>query len=1097
MGAGSVRQGQVYVEIGADPTKFFAALNKINRRISQMGRAMSGIGASVGAAGLGMAAPFIASIRAGAKFEDTLLNIRASTNSTAAELQQVRTSAMDMSAAMGIGPTKVAGAMLELLKAGMKMEDVLGGAGKAAIEFATVGQMDIGNAAVVMSDAMNVFGVSANEAANAISSAADGSSTSIEGMAQAFSMSSAVAALANQSIQDLSGALAILANNGVKGSDAGTSVKTMLLRIMAPAEDGAAAMREIGLSINSFRNADGKVKPMVEIIRTLTKATEGMDNAARDDIFRRIFGSDAIRAASIFANVGVAGFEEMSDAMKNAMPVAQKFKELMGGLTGAAGSILAAMERLGIAISDALGGAIKSVIPPILGLINGLTEFAIKNKDAVANAAKFALGMIVAGGALTGLGISLQLASFAFGGLLKAAALVVSPIGLVAKAALFAGSSFTHVGGSLALLSTKGVGGVLIMATRSGLALSRLSAGFGVFAGQALIAGSKVAAAMTGTALAGVVTFARAGLAAVANYAARSTAILTVAAANSGRQATAQVAATVSVISASIARAAEGNARAAAMGIASLVKFGSAGVANAMVAAASIARASAEGGTALAVMGARGASAVARIGTTAIASSTAAAGSIASVGASAAKASTFSAAAILSAVGKMIAGAAATSAAWVAGFARMTAASVASGAVAAGAFLLPFAGIAVAIAAAVATFATFKNEIFAALAPVGDLVSSAASAISGGFNTAVADGAVVFSDLYATATTTFNGIYEAISNGDLSGAMDVLWKGLVAGWLRGTEAIMGYVDSWITSIQNVFTDMGTGIAIIWDSIWTTLATTQIGAAILGVFDNIANSVMATWDWLVGSIQKGWIRVQSLITGAKDADKRIAEIDDANKARAEQRRQLRPGVEARQETAKREGDKMRRDSLERQTAMGAAGEATKAEREAENKRRADARRAATVQAEGELAAVGKDKRESRARAQHAEDLGGSIGSATTMEELRALAEEFHLLREAGRLTTEQEQKLGKALDDASERITQDNSGKPSDGSKETPEELAKRAGDFAASKVEAAGTFSSFNLGGMGFGGSLQERIAKATEDTARGVKNMGEPQVAA
>jgi TP901 family phage tail tape measure protein len=177
----------------------------------------------------------------GQRISQTLLNIQASTGATAQELDRLKAASMQMSQAMGVGPTQIANSFVELLKAGMSVEQVLGGAGKAAIEFATVGQMDVAEAGVVMADAMKVFGVTADVAANAISSAADASSTSIEGLSQAFAQVSAVAALANQSIGSTSAALAILANAGVKGSDAGTSLKTMLLRLMAPADEAVGA----------------------------------------------------------------------------------------------------------------------------------------------------------------------------------------------------------------------------------------------------------------------------------------------------------------------------------------------------------------------------------------------------------------------------------------------------------------------------------------------------------------------------------------------------------------------------------------------------------------------------------------------------------------------------------------------------------------------------------------------------------------------------------------------------------------------------------------------------------------------------------------
>jgi len=333
--AGAIKGGGVFVEIGADPRKFFATLNKVNKAMGDMGRSLAGAGAKLGGIGVATLAPFAAAVRQGTAYQSTLLNIQASTGATAQELDRLKAASMQMSEAMGVGPTQITNSFLELLKAGMSVEQVLGGAGQAAIEFATVGQMDVAAAGVVMADAMNVFGVSANTAANAISSAADASSTSIEGMSQAFSQVSAVAALANQSIGDTSAALAILANAGVKGSDAGTSLKTMLLRLMAPADEAVGALASIGLSVSSFRNADGSMKPLVEIIRTLNGAMGDLGREAQDDIFKNIFGQDAIRAAAILTSTGVDGFNDMTAAMGGAMSVGDKFKTMMSGLAGA------------------------------------------------------------------------------------------------------------------------------------------------------------------------------------------------------------------------------------------------------------------------------------------------------------------------------------------------------------------------------------------------------------------------------------------------------------------------------------------------------------------------------------------------------------------------------------------------------------------------------------------------------------------------------------------------------------------------------------------------------------------------------------------
>jgi len=897
----------VFVEIGADPRAFFSALRRVNKAVANMGRSLSSGGGRLAAAGVGMAAPIAAAVRQGAAFESTLLNIRASTGATSGEIDKITSSAMDMSKALGVGPTEAAHGMLELLKAGMSLESVLGGAGKSALEFAKVGEMDVAQAAVVMSDAMNVFKVSSDVAANALSSAADASSTSIAQMSEAFSMSSAVAGLAGQRIEDLSATLAILANNGVKGSDAGTSVKTMLMRLMAPADDAAAALTQVGLTTQSFRGADGKMKPMVEILSTLNAAMGGLDKTAKDDVFRRIFGADAIRAASILATSGVDGFNGMRDAMKTAMPVGEKYKLLMSGLAGSAQSVFAGLQRLAIAVSDAVTPALAKVVPFVNGLLNGLTDFASKNQEAVASFAKFAVLLVPAGAALTALGISLQVTAFGFAGLGKAAMLAVSPITLLIGSASGVARSFT-----LAMPAT------LALANTIGSAMLSASAA--------------------------VLSFAGAAVAAIGSY----------------------------------------------LGAIGLALSGS------------------------------------------------------------------------------IASAAGVAAAWLAPVAPL--------------LLLSAAAIGVGIAVK-----QFGPQIADSFKGVSQYASDAGDAISNGFSTAVKDGIVVLGDLSRTATTTFNGVYEAVAAGDLAGAMDVLWTGLVAGWLRGTEALMSYVDPWVAAFQDVFTDIGSGIYMAWDKIYTDSSAilNTMGAFIMGFFDNIVNGVMATFDNLVANIQIAWTRVKGFITGARDTQKRVQAIKDANAARAEQRRLERPGIEGRTDRATKENAKAEKDRQGRVKAIQDDAQATKDARQATNDQRAAERRAGVVAAEDKLNSLAANKTNAR----DVQTLLGDITGATSLDQLRGtgkLGEKFTSMRDAGKLTSEQEKALSDALDTAAENLTQ-----TATSSLSTAAAGAAAAGDQSAtSKAEVAGTFSSVNLGGMSFGSSLQERIAKSSEDTAKGVKEL-------
>jgi TP901 family phage tail tape measure protein len=1137
MSAGAVRAGGVFVEIGADPRKFFAALSRVNKSLGNMGRSLASGGGKLAAAGIGMAAPIAAAVRQGAAFESTLLNIRASTGATTAQIDQIKASSMAMSQALGVGPTEAAQGMLELLKAGMSLDAVLGGAGKTAMEFAKVGEMDVAQAAVVMSDAMNVFKVSSGVAANALSSAADASSTSIAQMSEAFSMSSAVAGLANQSIEDLSATLAILANNGVKGSDAGTSVKTMLMRLMAPADDAVGALNQLGLSVASFRGADGQMKPMVEIIGTLGQAMAGLDQTAKDDLFRRIFGADAIRAAAILADAGVEGFQSMRDAMASALPVGEKYKMLMSGLAGSAGSVLAALQRMAIAISDAVAPALASVVPFITGFIDGLTDFISKNKEAVAGFAKLAVAAIGIGGAMTSLGLSLQVTSFAMGGIGKAAMFAMSPLTMLMGTVTGVGTSF-----ALAMPETlklaNAIGSSMVAASASVLSFAAASgsamAGFATSSATAISGFAATSAAgfvrMSGAASAAAqamfpvfFTGFNRGIAAGAGFfsatlrglngvvmasSALRGALFAVSGSAVGRFAAdisnglaftyktftwwaSGVTMQVSAFAANTALNMQYAAKQFTWFASGVAMQGKAYIGNLvrMAIATATSAASIVGSWIATAMPATAAFAVGAAGSIGAYIASTVAAATASVS-NAARSGMAWVASALPGVAAFVGSAVAGIGSYLAATAMAVAGSVASAAAVAAAWLAPLAPLLLLSAAAVGVGAAVKQfgpQLSSAFSGLAGYVSEAGGAIAGGFSTAVADGIVVLGDLATTATTTFSGVYEAVAAGDLSGAMDLLWAGLVAGWLRGTEALMSYVDPWVAAFQDVFTDIGSGIYIAWDKIYTDSAAllNTMGAFIMGFFDNIANGVMATFDNLVAGIQIAWTRVQGFITGAKDTDKRVQAIRDKNAARAEQRRQERPGIEGRTAKAAKENAQAEKDRQDRVEAIKEDAQATKDARQAANQQRADDRRAATQAAEGRLADATTGASERRKDAASAAELLNSLASASSLDEITNIGASMDALIERGNVSGEMESKLLDAYYAAFSRV---NVASASASSEQAATAGAGAAGaDSATSKSEVAGTFSSVNLGGMGFGSSLAERTAKAAEETAKGV----------
>jgi hypothetical protein len=225
---------------------------------------------------------------------------------------------------------------------------------------------------------------------------------------------------------------------------------------------------------------------------------------------------------------------------------------------------------------------------------------------------------------------------------------------------------------------------------------------------------------------------------------------------------------------------------------------------------------------------------------------------------------------------------------------------------------------------------------------------------------------------------------------------------------------------------------------------------------------------------------------------------VQDIRDENAARAEQRMQERPGVNARTDKAAAENAQAEQDRKDRIKAIEDDAKATKAGRPAENQRRAEDRRAATQAAEENVGATASKGKSRRVMGEQYAQLLKEVENATSLDQLRDLYGQFDALSSNGRLTSSQSDTLDNALTDAQERISKATSSMSASPSEKAATANAGAAGvDAAKSKSEVVGTFSS-SLGGLGFGSSLAERQLKALESIDKNTKNAsGEGKVAA
>lgn len=305
--------------------------------------------AALAAVGTGAAAAFAASsVQTAASFEKQISAIGAVSGLVGDQLKQVADLALELGKATSFSATESAQGIEELIKAGVRMQDVMGGAAKASLDLAAAGGVSVKEAAELMSNAMNAFSISGERAAHVadiIAGAANASAIDVNEFKFSLASVGAVAATVGVSFEDTATAIALLGNAGIKGSDAGTSLKTMLLNLQPATKEQKKAFQELGLitadGANKFFTAEGRAKSLAEIAGVLQEATKNMTEQQKLATLEVLFGTDAIRAAAILTKAGAAGFRDLAGAMGAvaATDVAeQRLDNLAGSLEKLGGS---------------------------------------------------------------------------------------------------------------------------------------------------------------------------------------------------------------------------------------------------------------------------------------------------------------------------------------------------------------------------------------------------------------------------------------------------------------------------------------------------------------------------------------------------------------------------------------------------------------------------------------------------------------------------------------------------------------------------------------------------------------------------------------
>jgi TP901 family phage tail tape measure protein len=371
----------VRVRLRADTDQYkrelLAAANRtkqLERQVGQMHnaakRSFVGLAAATGIGAAGIGTLVASAVKGAATFETTMRQIAVATGAPAASLKGLNDLAIDMGKQTVFSAQEAGNAMLELAKGGMDEAQIRAGALSSTLTLASAGTLELGEAAGYVVQGLSTFGLSADKSAAvaaALAGAANASTASVQSIGQALSAVGPGARLAGLSLQQTTGVLAAFDKAGLKGSDAGTSLKTMLARLVPQTDEARATMKRLNLE---FVDGKGRFKDVGDIAQQLHDRLGPLDEATRNVALTTIFGSDAFRAAAILMEQGRGGVKDYTAAASDLQAAQRLAAAATEGTQGA-------IEQMNGAVDTAklqLGQALAPVVVDAAGYVGDLAD---------------------------------------------------------------------------------------------------------------------------------------------------------------------------------------------------------------------------------------------------------------------------------------------------------------------------------------------------------------------------------------------------------------------------------------------------------------------------------------------------------------------------------------------------------------------------------------------------------------------------------------------------------------------------------------------------------------------------------------------------
>ena len=413
----------------------------LGETLQSAGDKISGVGQKLLPVTAGVTALGTIAVKTGADFDSAMSKVAAVSGATGSEMDALREKAREMGSKTKFSASEAAEAMNYMAMAGWKTNDMLSGI-EGIMNLAAASGEDLASTSDIVTDALTAFGLSASDSghfADILAAASSNANTNVSMMGETFKYAAPVLGSLGYSAEDSAIAIGLMANAGIKSSQAGTALRSAITNLAKPTDTVAAAMEQYGISLT---DSSGKMYSLRELMEQLRQKLGGLSEAEQAQAAASLFGKESMSGMLAIINGSPADFEKLSNAIDTCSDTVDGYNGttekmaavMQDNLAGQVTILKSQLEELAISFSDILMPTIRSIVSRIQELVDKLNQLDPQTKETIA---KIALVAAALGPMLVVLGKTISSVGTVFSAVSKLPALfsaVQSGIGAITGA---------------------------------------------------------------------------------------------------------------------------------------------------------------------------------------------------------------------------------------------------------------------------------------------------------------------------------------------------------------------------------------------------------------------------------------------------------------------------------------------------------------------------------------------------------------------------------------------------------------------------------------------------------------------------------------